>query len=715
MATQSDITLDVLAALKLGSTGVVNQAEFIKQIEKQTAAMMKGVTIKGNEIVIDPKFKLNKKAMDGLTTELTRQIGALEKSFGQRATGDKLSGKLLAPLFGPGNAEKNVKAAELMANRINGLSDLQARKLQRYQRDVQGFLKVRNEMMSAQRDLRTLTSRDLATKEPQRFEKARALAERYRQSLTALNKTISAGGYDKAQIGKDKEGAPFIQASQQALNQSAKELRSIEKAFTQINKKAEAFAKSGLGIESQAEARRRNYQETQRAKLASGREALDKYGAKDLPREFMRTALASRKADLTRLESKRDGGELKGKELKAYGDQHRRLTSDISTLSSGLKDYRQETDLNRIAQKKAAKAATARLDSEKAAAKQATVDRRIKGYTAQRGVDVGGISDPARLRVLRDQSADALGATKGEIGKLEDIKRRTVAQKKLLQTYRSLREEITRHNLAIDKRVAGIKKETAATQKLQAELIKAAALRQQTARAARTALKAGVSGVGTDFGANSVYARRRKDMQEYVNQLNKLIKAEKGDTGRSQEQVRRLEAVRQGYVNAGDALTNYRANLKKTASASSTLRDRLGETGLLLKSFFRYALGYGALYQVIAAFRILITSVVSLNKELKSIQAIASATEEQMISVGAAIKSVATQTKFSVAEVAKAARILAQAGVAPEEINKTLKSVSQFAAGTETAIDTAADVVSTMRNFHKRYIGIYKTGMSLLL
>lgn len=160
----------------------------------------------------------------------------------------------------------------------------------------------------------------------------------------------------------------------------------------------------------------------------------------------------------------------------------------------------------------------------------------------------------------------------------------------------------------------------------------------------------------------------------------------------------RLDRVTKKATNTALRFSDQQKNL---AESSSLLSQRLSQGSLLIRQFFRYAIGYGALYQALGAVNALKNSVLELDKALFSIKAIADATAAEMVKISGAIKRVAIDTKFTTAEVAKAAQVLSQAGVSANELPKALEAVSKFAAGTETQIKTAADLVSTMRNVFK--------------
>lgn len=152
------------------------------------------------------------------------------------------------------------------------------------------------------------------------------------------------------------------------------------------------------------------------------------------------------------------------------------------------------------------------------------------------------------------------------------------------------------------------------------------------------------------------------------------------------------------YKDNRKELDNLRVALRDSAASMSDFGTASQQTGALVRQFFRYALGYGALYQVMAAVGALTRGLVDLDKELFSIQAVAQATDAQMVLIESAIKKVAQATKFSVNEIAQAAKTLAQAGVNPDDMNSTLAATAAFAAATESSIEVSADLLSTMRN-----------------
>lgn len=132
-----------------------------------------------------------------------------------------------------------------------------------------------------------------------------------------------------------------------------------------------------------------------------------------------------------------------------------------------------------------------------------------------------------------------------------------------------------------------------------------------------------------------------------------------------------------------------------------SLHSPLAQVNLLFRQFFRFAIGYGVLYQALAAVKALIGGVVDLDAALKSIQAITASTDGEMRSLEVTIKRVATTTKFTTTEIAKATQILGQAGVSAAELPAALEATANFAAATASELEIAADLLTTTRNVFK--------------
>lgn len=163
----------------------------------------------------------------------------------------------------------------------------------------------------------------------------------------------------------------------------------------------------------------------------------------------------------------------------------------------------------------------------------------------------------------------------------------------------------------------------------------------------------------------------------------------------------RFRSLQLGAEKARDAATQAGTAADKAAGSLSKFGTFAQQAGALIRQFFRFAIGYGALYQALNAVLGLSRAISGLNKELTSIKAITQATDKEMQTIEATISNVALTTQFTTDQIAKAARILGQAGVEAQEFPTALAAVAQFAGATESSLELAADLLTTFRNVFK--------------
>lgn len=146
------------------------------------------------------------------------------------------------------------------------------------------------------------------------------------------------------------------------------------------------------------------------------------------------------------------------------------------------------------------------------------------------------------------------------------------------------------------------------------------------------------------------------------------------------------------------------SDIRRDLAANQAALDELGEAakrnGGLLQSFFRYALGYGALYQVLNVIKMLTMGVIDLSSKLVEIRAVAGLTNSEMRAVGSVIEDTAGKFAFSVTQVSEAALTLAQAGVDMKDMNSTLNAVASFATATGSNLQQAADLITSLRDVY---------------
>lgn len=193
---------------------------------------------------------------------------------------------------------------------------------------------------------------------------------------------------------------------------------------------------------------------------------------------------------------------------------------------------------------------------------------------------------------------------------------------------------------------------------------------------------------------SSVRREDLKSLQDYAKAQAAVTRGHLANAQSSGKSKETVNALKQGYEQ--QALV-----VRKLENRYRELHSPLQQANLLFRQFFRFAIGYGALYQALGAIKGLITGVVDLDASLRSIQAITESTDRQMRSLEVAIKRVATTTKFGTTEIAKAAQVLGQAGVSAAELPATLEATANFAASTASDLEIAADLLTTTRNVFK--------------
>lgn len=155
------------------------------------------------------------------------------------------------------------------------------------------------------------------------------------------------------------------------------------------------------------------------------------------------------------------------------------------------------------------------------------------------------------------------------------------------------------------------------------------------------------------------------------------------------------------YAAASRGLTNIDKQLAAVNARGREVNITFSQMAGLFKQFARFAIGYASLYELSAAIKQVVVNLVDLEKEMKSIQAITTSSDSQMAGLSATIKRVAVESQFSTTEVAKSAKVLAQAGVAADEMSGALNAVVKFASATDSSLETSADIITSYRAVYK--------------
>lgn len=315
----------------------------------------------------------------------------------------------------------------------------------------------------------------------------------------------------------------------------------------------------------------------------------------------------------------------------------------------------------------------------------------LKEFNAQLEKQTSTAAAAQRVKAKATDEANAQKqADKDEEKRYQDHLRRMAQQQAVADADEKARQKAKLDNayMAVDKyRKTQESEALAATKKT----------REATVARGNTLIdtSGGLSGVGKiDKGEQGYVQDALKSRISSVKDemAAQLLQGKQNDKG-YQDNVRNLRQL-------NDALKESQGVMNKTATATKALGTHLESSSTLLRNFFRYALGYGALYQALGAITALGRGLVDLDKQLYSIQAVSGATNDEMISIESAIKTVAQETKFSVNEIAEAAKTLAQAGTDPKNFAGTLKATAAFAAATESSIATAADLMTTLKTVY---------------
>ncbi len=133
-------------------------------------------------------------------------------------------------------------------------------------------------------------------------------------------------------------------------------------------------------------------------------------------------------------------------------------------------------------------------------------------------------------------------------------------------------------------------------------------------------------------------------------------------------------------------------NLGNSAEKSGRQVKGFGER---LKNYLQYRLIADSLFVLKDAFFSGISAIIDFDQAMKDLEAIMQATPDEVAAMSAAVKQVASDTKFSATEVAEGMRILGQAGLSAAEATQSIEAVANLATGTLTDMALTVDLVTT--------------------
>lgn len=135
-------------------------------------------------------------------------------------------------------------------------------------------------------------------------------------------------------------------------------------------------------------------------------------------------------------------------------------------------------------------------------------------------------------------------------------------------------------------------------------------------------------------------------------------------------------------------VTAYNKQISKTAGAMNRIVAAAKVTA-------SYGIAATAIFAVTSALKAGLVEIINYDQALKNLQAITKATNAEVVGMGSAIKKTASETKFSVTEVADAMVLLGQAGFSATESMQSIDAVSRLATGTLSDMKVTSDLLTT--------------------
>jgi TP901 family phage tail tape measure protein len=357
-------------------------------------------------------------------------------------------------------------------------------------------------------------------------------------------------------------------------------------------------------------------------------------------------------------------------------------SANNATLKENLKNIRTEADAEIAADRQVA-AERKRLESQQ----QATL-RRVFNQKAGNDLIAGGALD-APEQLTRSQLANVKRALRADYKTSSDLAA-SAQNSAERDKHLAAASQATQKLVELDNKLAAVYRANSEN------------VRDDARKRAEAIRQVGVDGkAGSNAEGEAIYRRsgvvglQPHEVQPVRGFLNSQISDTKTALG---------AAIRTGDVQGAEA---YRQSLAKLRQELQGLKQAQAQVGAetsklssLFSNFARYALGYGALYQLTGAFSAAAKEIVLFDKQMANLQAVSEATNDQMAAVGASIKNLASSSSFSMNELAEGAKILAQAGVAAEELGGALAATEKFARATETAMATSANLLTTYRSVY---------------
>jgi len=144
-----------------------------------------------------------------------------------------------------------------------------------------------------------------------------------------------------------------------------------------------------------------------------------------------------------------------------------------------------------------------------------------------------------------------------------------------------------------------------------------------------------------------------------------------------------------------------RAAVISLQGAVKQTTSKFGDLLTMMKRYLTYRSMSLITQSISEAFWGAITAITAYSQALKDLQAITTATDDEVSLMGKAIRETSSDTKFLATEVAEGMKILGQAGLSAAEASSVIGDVANLATGTLSSMASAVDLTTTtMRVFN---------------
>jgi hypothetical protein len=689
------IQLDAIVDYVIKAGEVVNPAESQKEFDKLAAALAKQLKIQpiGLDIDVDPNLKFSPQQLAGFRRQVQNLNNSLARAFFSGDANDLELADRLRKQFGNLTNQQAHNVKKFLDSVLSAYNTPATREFSKKQREVLSKVLGGTSVL----DL-TEYERRLA-KEASAIQKAQGRV--LRKVLQAFKSVVPQQGAAEAPSELSRIQTLLLPQLETSIQESDKAVRRLDKLLD-ADRASEAKRLQDLRTR-----RGTNQLEVSAAKQA---EREDKQFADRLAAERRRDA-ALRVKDVQRERALSFLTGAAGRELETVGGDVARAGKDFDfrlvrrALNSRIQQQLRAAE-EAITEAAAQDAFTNVRSLEDLKQKLDERRREVQGTTLGRS-----LTKKRQLAEESSQFADRL-LGQGRLETLDDPTRKAIkdALSRAVASSRAYREAAAGSKDSIEAEklyLSLLEKEI----KFKRELKAIESARQQAApRADRTRIDQKLA----DLRALGAQRGRGGRAIESVGGVSNVLDLPK-DTYEDalvflkSEQQRIQRRIKDSDAGTGPRLTpseisdlnrQFAEQAVAIKKVNAELRGNVGiwhQASLAVRAFFRYAILYGSGFALLEGIRRLTGEVFNLEESLKGIQAVAQATAEDMRSIESAIKQTATTTQFSVQEIAEATQTLAQAGVEAADIPKAIENVALFAGATKSSLQTAADVIASLR------------------